>query len=426
MKVLIVGGGGREHALAWKISRSPMVKGIYAAPGNAGIERIGKCVSIKADDVKTLADFAERESIDLTVVGPELSLILGVVDEFQKRDLKIFGPTKSASMIEGSKAFAKEFMRRHHIPTASFKIFEQPEKALAFIRSAEFPIVVKADGLAAGKGSIVAEDLRSAERAIDTILVERVFGDAGSRVVVEEFLEGEEVTVLAFTDGKTVVPMVSSQDYKRAYTDDRGPNTGGMGSYAPTLFINDNMMKKVQEEILEPTVVGLHKEQRNFTGILYAGLMITEVGPKVMEYNCRFGDPETQVVLPLLKNDLVEIFLSILKGELDLEEINWKDEFAVCVVLASAGYPGKYDKGTEISGLDRAENEVTLFHAGTKTSNGRVLTNGGRVIGVTATDKNIEKTISKTYSAIEKIKFKGMQFRRDIGRKAIRVERKYF
>jgi len=426
MRVLIVGGGGREHALAWKISRSRMVKGIYAAPGNSGMEKIGKCVSIKVDDIGTLADFAERENIDLTVVGPELPLTLGIVDEFERRGLSIFGPTKKAALIEGSKAFAKEFMRKYHIPTASFRIFEQPEKALEFLRSAEFPIVIKADGLAAGKGAIVAEDLSSAEATISRIFVDKIFGDAGSKVVVEEFLEGEEVTVLAFSDGKTVVPMVSSQDYKRAYTDDRGPNTGGMGSYAPTLFINDKMMKRIHEEILEPTIVGLEKEERNFKGILYAGLMITEVGPKVMEYNCRFGDPETQVVLPLLKNDLVEIFLSILKGELDLEDIAWKDEFAVCVVLASAGYPGKYERDVEIYGLDRAENEAIVFHAGTRTSNGKVLTNGGRVMGVTATDKNIEKTISKAYSAIEKIRFKGMQFRKDIGRKATRVERKYF
>ncbi|MGB2696415.1 MAG: phosphoribosylamine--glycine ligase [Candidatus Zixiibacteriota bacterium] len=425
MKILIVGGGGREHALAWKLSQSPKATIVYGAPGNAGIEKIGKCVSIKADDIKTLADFAQRENIDLTLVGPELPLTLGIVDEFETRNLKIFGPSQAASMIEGSKAFAKEFMRKYHIPTASFQIFEQKDKALNFISSTDFPVVIKADGLAAGKGSIIAQDFSSAEQAINKILVEKVFGEAGSRVVVEDFLEGEEVTIMAFTDGNTIVPMVSSQDYKRAYTDDRGPNTGGMGSYAPTLFINERMMKKIQEEILEPTVAGLENEGRIFKGILYAGLIITEVGPKVMEYNCRFGDPETQVVLPLLKDDLLEIFLSVLEEELDLVDINWKDEFCVCVVLASAGYPGKYDKGIEIFGLDKAE-EVTVFHAGTKTTNGKVVTNGGRVIGVTAVDKNTEKTISKAYSAIEKIRFKGMQFRKDIGRKATKVERKYF
>jgi len=329
-------------------------------------------------------------------------------------------------MIEGSKVFAKEFMRKYHIPTASFKIFDQKDKAMSFIRSSDFPVVIKADGLAAGKGSIVAEDFRSAEKAINKILVEKVFGDAGSKVVVEDFLEGEEVTILAFTDGKTVVPMVSSQDYKRIFNDDGGPNTGGMGSYAPTLFINDKMMKKIQDEILEPTIAGLEKEGRDFKGILYAGLIITEVGPKVMEFNCRFGDPETQVVLPLLKNDLLQIILSILEGELDLEEINWSDEFAVCVVLASAGYPGKYEKGREIFGLNKVDREIMLFHAGTKFSSGRVSTNGGRVIGVTAVDKAIDKTISKTYSAVEQIRFKGMQYRRDIARKATRVERKYF
>jgi len=420
MRVLVVGGGGREHTLVWKLSQSPLVKKIYAAPGNAGISKLAECVNIQAEDLVGLADFAEKNSIDLTVVGPELPLTLGIVDEFERRNLRIFGPNRNASIIEGSKAFAKEFMQKYHIPTAPFKIFNQKEEALKFIEESHFPLVIKADGLAFGKGAIVAEDLSSAKEAIRKIMVEKIFKEAGTKVVVEDFLEGEEVTILAFSDGKTIIPMVSSQDHKRIYDGDRGPNTGGMGAYAPTLIVDDRLMKRIYDEILEPTILGLEKEGRNFKGILYAGLMISEGGPKVMEFNCRFGDPETQVVLPLLKNDIAEIFLSIIEGELDLEEIEWTDHYALCVVIASPGYPGSYEKGTEIFGLERIKDEATVFHAGTKLYNGKFITDGGRVLGVTAIDKSMEKAISKAYAAVDKIKFKGMQYRRDIGRKVLK------
>lgn len=427
MKILVVGAGGREHTIAWKLSQSPLVKKIYAAPGNAGIAELGDCVEISSEDIKGLADFAERNSIDLTVVGPELPLTLGVVDEFEKRNLKIFGPKKEAALIEGSKVFAKEFMKKYHIPTASFKIFEKKEEALDFIRSSEFPLVIKADGLAAGKGAFVVEELNSAEDVIQKVMGERVLGEAGNKIVIEGFLTGEEVTILAFTDGKTILPMVSSQDHKRIYDGDRGPNTGGMGAYAPTLLVNDRMMKKITEEILEPTVYGLNREGRTYRGVLYAGLMVTEMGPKVMEFNCRFGDPETQVVLPLLESDLAEIFFSIIDEELELQDVRWKDGSAVCVVLASGGYPDKYEKGKEVFGLRRAQNSgVVVFHAGTKKEGNKIVTNGGRVLGVTAFDKTMQGALSKAYSAVDKIKFEGMQYRHDIGYRATNVRREYF
>ena len=425
MKVFVVGSGGREHALVWKLSQSLLVKKIYAAPGNAGISKLAECVSIRVEDLVGLADFAEKNSVDLTVVGPELPLTLGIVDEFEKRKLRIFGPNRDASIIEGSKAFAKEFMQKYHIPTAPFKIFDKKEEALKFLEESHFPLVVKADGLAAGKGAIVAEDLASAKEAIRRIMVERIFKEAGTKVVVEDFLEGEEVTILAFSDGKTIIPMVSAQDHKRIYDGDRGPNTGGMGAYAPTLMVDDRLMKRIYDEILEPTILGLEKEGRDFKGILYAGLMISEGGPKVMEFNCRFGDPETQVLLPLLENDIAEIFLSIIEGELELEEIEWTDHYAVCVVLAAPGYPERYEKGLEIFGLERVKEEAIVFHAGTKIQNGKFITDGGRVLGVTATDKSMEKAISKAYAAVDKIKFKGIQYRRDIGRKALKVKRRF-
>ncbi len=427
MKILVVGSGGREHAIAWKLSQSPLVKKIYACPGNAGIASLGDCIEISSEDIKGLADFAEKNLIDLTVVGPEQPLILGIVDEFEKRKLKIFGPKKEAALIEGSKGFAKEFMKRYHIPTASFKIFEQKEEAIDFVRSSEFPLVIKADGLAAGKGAFVVEDLKSAGEAVEKVMVQKIFGEAGNRVVVEDFLIGEEVTILTFTDGRTVLPMVSSQDHKRIYDGDRGPNTGGMGAYAPTLIVNEKIMKKITEEILEPAIFGLNKEGRVFKGVLYAGLMITEIGPKVIEFNCRFGDTETQVVLPLLESDLAEIFLSIVEEELDLQDVKWKEGSAVCVVLASGGYPDKYEKGKEIFGLNRVGNSnVLVFHAGTKKTGNRIVTNGGRVLGITAFDQTMEGALGRAYSAVDKIRFDGMQYRHDIGYRATNVRREYF
>lgn len=426
MRILVVGNGGREGALVWKLKSSPIVDKLFAAPCNAGMAELAECVDIKADDLTRLADFAEKNSIDLTVVGPEIPLTLGIVDEFEKRNLKILGPTKLAAEIEGSKVFAKEFMKKYHIPTASFKIFDNANEASDFIRSSELPLVIKADGLAAGKGVVVVEDEPSALSTIRKMMVEKIFGEAGRRVVVEDFLEGEEITVLAFTDGETVLPMLSSQDHKRIFDGDRGPNTGGMGAYAPTTIVDDRMMKTVYDEILEPTVAGLKKEGRIFKGILYAGLMMTDRGPRVMEFNCRLGDPETQVILPLLKSDLVEIFLSIVEGELSLQDIEWDDRFAVCIVLASAGYPGKYEGDKEIFGLNKAKQmeDVLIFHAGTKRQKDRVFTNGGRVLGVTAKDNSMEKAIQKAYSAVDKIKFDGMQYRKDIGYRATGVKKR--
>jgi phosphoribosylamine--glycine ligase len=426
MKIMVVGGGGREHALVWKLALSPLIDKLFAAPGNAGIAELAECVDIKGEDIARLADFAAKNSVDLTVVGPELPLTLGIVDEFEKRSLNILGPTKLAAEIEGSKVFAKEFMKKHHIPTASFKIFQNSDEASDFVRSSELPLVIKADGLAAGKGVTVAEDTESALAAVQNMMVERTFGEAGSRVVVEEFLEGEEITVLAFTDGETILPMLSSQDHKRIFDGDRGPNTGGMGAYAPTTIMDDRMMKAISDEILEPTIAGLTKEGRVFKGILYAGLMMTDRGPKVMEFNCRFGDPETQVILPLLKSDLAEIFLSIVDRELSLQDVEWDDRFAVCVVLASSGYPAKYEGDREIYGISKARlmEDVVVFHAGTKKYKDRIFTNGGRVLGVTAADKSMEKAMQKAYAAVDKIRFDGMQYRKDIGYRATHVKKR--
>jgi phosphoribosylamine--glycine ligase len=425
MKILVVGSGGREHALVWKLHSSSLVKKIYATPGNAGISKLAECVQIASEDLARLADFAEKNFIDLTVVGPELPLTLGIVDEFKRRNLKIFGPNKMAAMIEGSKVFAKEFMKRYHIPTASFRIFEKPDEAIDFVKSSDMPLVIKADGLAAGKGALIIEDVNSGISAIQKIMVEKIFKDAGNKVVIEDFLKGEEATILAFTDGKTILPMPSSQDHKKIYDGDRGPNTGGMGAYAPAPIVDQRMMKRIYDDILEPTIVGLEREGRIFRGVLYAGLILTEQGPKVMEFNCRFGDPENQVILPLLKSDLAEVFVSIVEGDLSLAEVEWTNDFAVCVILASPGYPGKYEKGKEIFGLDKIESvkDVLIFHAGTKQKGGRLFTDGGRVLGVTAVDKNVEKAIHKAYATVEKIRFDGVQFRRDIGYRVRQVKR---
>ncbi len=426
MKILVVGGGGREHTLAWKLSSSPLVTKLFAAPGNAGMAELAQCINLQVDDLAGLADFADKNRIDLTVVGPELPLTLGIVDEFERRNLKILGPRKEAAAIEGSKVFAKQFMQKHHIPTASFKVFDDPNEASEFVKGSDMPLVIKADGLAAGKGAIIVEDTSSALSTIQKMMVEKAFGESGNRVVVEDFLEGEEMTVLAFTDGETIFPMPSSQDHKKIFDNDQGPNTGGMGAYAPTTVADDKLMTRVYDEVLEPAVAGLQSEGKTFKGILYAGLMLTDRGPKVMEFNCRFGDPETQVILPLLKSDLAEILLSIVDGELSLQDVEWIDSFAVCVVLASAGYPGKYEKGREIFGLNKVKGmqDILVFHAGTRGKNGRIFTDGGRVLGVTAADKSMEEAIKKAYAAVDKLRFEGMQYRRDIGHRAARVKKK--
>jgi len=416
MKVLVVGGGGREHAICWKLSKSPNVKKIYAAPGNAGIGTLAECVDIKIDDLAGLAQFAAQNGVDLTVVGPELPLTLGIVDHFESRKLKIFGPSKEASLIEGSKAFAKEFMHKHHIPTASYRIFSEHFEALDFIKSAGYPLVVKADGLAAGKGAVICRNITEAVDTIEKIMVQKVFGSAGLKLVIEEYLEGEEVTVMAFTDGKTIVPMIPSQDHKQIYDADEGPNTGGMGAYAPTSIVGNKMLKTICDEILEPTVHGLAAENRTYKGVLYCGLMVTGRGVKVLEYNCRFGDPETQVVLPLLDTDLVEVFNNIAEGYLNIDEIKWSEKSAVTVVLASEGYPGKYDVGKAIDGLNSVDqdNEI-VFHAGTKLEGGKYLTNGGRVLNATAFGDGLKAAIANAYKLVRKLNFEGMYYRSDIG-----------
>jgi len=426
MKILVVGKGGREHAIVWKLSQSDKVDKIYVAPGNVGIAEQAEIIPIEAEDLDGLADFASKNEINLTVVGPELPLTLGIVDIFESKGLRIFGPNKEAAEIEGSKAFAKDFMQKHHIPTARFKVFESHFEALDFVRTAGFPLVIKADGLAAGKGAVIVNNPDEAKATVENIMVERVFGEAGSRLVVEDFLVGEEVTVMAFTDGERVAPMISAQDHKRIGDGDTGPNTGGMGAYAPTNIVTESLMRQITEEILEPTINGLAAMGRIYTGVLYTGLIITDRGPKVLEYNCRFGDPETQVVLPLLESDLVQIFSDIIEGYLDINEIKWKDACSVCVVLASKGYPASSEKGMPIEGLENCRSEnCVVFHAGTGRKNGNYVTAGGRVIGVTAVDSTMKGALDRAYESVGKISFKGMQFRRDIGRRAGKVSSNY-
>ncbi|AYO32270.1 phosphoribosylamine--glycine ligase [Biomaibacter acetigenes] len=417
MKVMVVGGGGREHALVWKIAQSPRVEEIFCTPGNAGIKKIARCVDISAEDIKALADFAEKKSIDLTVVGPEAPLVEGIVDEFEARGLKAFGPNKAASQIEGSKVFAKNLMEKYNIPTAAFRVFDNSIDAINYIDSIDAPMVVKAEGLAAGKGVVVAKDKDAAVSAVKSIMEQRIFGKAGARVVIEEYLEGPEVTVLSFCDGKIAVPMVSSRDHKRVFDNDEGPNTGGMGAISPAPAYSMELAEVVEKEIIQKTVEAMAAEGIPFKGVLYTGLMLTKKGPRVLEYNCRFGDPETQVVLPRLKTDLIDIMEACIDGNLEKVMIEWKEEKAVCVVLASGGYPGPYEKGKVIEGLSEAEAEGALvFHAGTAEKNGKIITAGGRVLGVTALGDTEDKARQEAYNAISKISFEDMHYRKDIGK----------
>ncbi len=416
MKVLVVGGGGREHALAWKIAQNTKVSEIYCAPGNAGIAKLAKCVNISAEDINALADFAEREHIDLTIVGPEAPLCAGIVDEFQGRGLRIFGPTKAAAEIEGSKVFCRQLLAKWGVPSPKFAVFDNPGEAKSYIRQQGAPIVVKAEGLAAGKGSIVCLTLDEAISAIDRIMFDREFGDAGKRVVVEEFLEGREASVMVFTDGKTVKPMLHSRDHKRLLDNDQGPNTGGMGAYCPVPDIDPALYDQIVETIMKPTIAALSAEGRPYKGVLYGGLILTKEGPKVLEFNCRFGDPETQAVLPLLKTDLVEICEAVIDEQLHGVKTQWLDGACICVVMASAGYPGAYEKGKAITGIDDAEREegVIVFHAGTTQKDGQLVTSGGRVLGVTAVGNNFADAAEKVYRAVSKIHFDGAHYRRDI------------
>ncbi len=420
MKVFVVGGGGREHALVWKIVQSPRVDKIYCAPGNAGIAQQAECVNIGAEDIDGLLAFAQAKKIDLTVVGPEAPLVDGIVDRFKEAGLRIFGPGKKAAQLEGSKALAKHFMAKYNIPTARYAAFSRADEAMQHVRDKVGPVVVKASGLAAGKGVMVCEHTADALDAVRSVLLDKQFGEqAGQQVVIEELLEGEEVSVLAFTDGRTVVPMIPSQDHKRVFDGDLGPNTGGMGAYAPAPVYTPELHQVVVREILEPTVKGLAENGWEYHGVLYAGLMVTKEGPKVLEYNVRFGDPETQPVLAMLDTDLVEIIEAVIDERLHEIDIKWKNGAAVCVVMAAGGYPGNYAKGEVISGLDSAAEHAVVFHAGTAEKDGRIVTNGGRVLGVTAVGENVSEAINKAYSGVEKISFKAAHYRRDIGQKAL-------
>ncbi len=422
MKVLVVGGGGREHALVWKIAQSKKVRKVFCAPGNAGIGKMAECVNIKADKVADLLNFARFEGIDLTVVGPEASLTQGIVDLFEKEGKKIFGVSKAAAELEGSKVFAKELMRRYNIPTAEYKVFYSATQAENYVRLKTAPIVVKADGLASGKGVFVAGTTDEALEAVDIIMRKKAFGDAGNRVIVEECLKGEEASFMAFSDGETVVHMASSQDHKRVFDNDKGPNTGGMGAYSPAPVVTPELADRIMKEVMLPTVRGMKQEGKPYKGVLYAGLMIGEAGPKVLEFNVRFGDPEAQPILMRLDSDLVDIMLAVSEGALTPDMVRWKPQASVCVVAAAKGYPGSYEKGIPITGLDEAarQENTFVFHAGTADRGGQVVTNGGRVLGVTALGHDVAEAITRAYHAMGKIRFEGMHYRKDIGARALR------
>jgi len=421
MKVLVVGGGGREHALVWKIAQSPRVDEIVAAPGNAGIAELARCASVAADDIAGLVDLARTERADLVVVGPELPLTLGLVDRLADSGIAAFGPSAAAARLEGSKGFAKDVMTRAGVPTAAARLTEDRDEAIARANELGYPVVVKADGLAAGKGVVIAEDAAAAARAVDDALIRGRFGAAGSSVLIEEYLEGQEASILAFTDGDTIASLVPSQDHKRALDGDEGPNTGGMGAYAPAPVVDAATLLSIEETVIRPVVRTLNGEGITYRGVLYAGLMMTDDGPKVLEFNCRFGDPETQVVLPLLDGDLFEIMLATVRGELDPSMVLIKPGAAACVVMASGGYPGQYKKGSEIRGLEgaRALDDVVVFHAGTAIRDGAVVTSGGRVLGVTATGADLPGAISRAYEGVRAVTFEGAHFRTDIGHRAL-------
>jgi phosphoribosylamine--glycine ligase len=422
MKILVIGSGGREHALVWKIRQSKLCDKVFCAPGNGGILRDAECIDIKAEDIQRLLEFAKKEKIDLTVVGPEVPLCAGIVDEFEKNQLKVFGPNKSAAQLEGSKVFSKQLMAKYKVPTADFKVFDNPDEAKKYIMTKGAPCVVKADGLAAGKGVVVAKTIEEAQKAVDLMLTQRIFGDAGNKIIVEDCLEGQEASILVITDSKEVIALASAQDHKRVFDNDQGPNTGGMGVYSPAPVVTRELLKEILDKIVYRTIDGLVKEGITYKGVLYAGVMITKNGPMTLEFNVRFGDPETQAILPRLKSDLVEIMLAAGEQKLSrLRTLEWDDRPCVCVVCASGGYPGDYEKNKEILGLEDAAGmkDIVVFHAGTKKQGGKILTNGGRVLGVTGLGATIKEAIGRTYQAVEKISFEGMHYRKDIGRRAL-------
>ena len=417
MNILIVGSGGRENALAWKAAQSPKADKIYCAPGNAGIARYAECVDIPAMEFDRLAAFAKEKSIDLTIVGMDDPLVGGIVDVFEAQGLRVFGPRKNAAILEGSKAFSKDLMKKYHIPTAAYENFDDPEKALAYLQTAKYPIVLKADGLALGKGVLICNTKEEAEAGVKEIMQDKKFGSAGNRMVIEEFMTGREVSVLSFVDGKTIRTMTSAQDHKRAQDGDQGLNTGGMGTFSPSPFYTDAVDHFCRQYIYQPTVDAMAAEGRPFKGIIFFGLMLTPEGPRVLEYNARFGDPEAQVVLPRMKNDMIEVMEACVDGTLDQIELEFEDNAAVCVVLASDGYPVSYQKGFEIHGLEKIQDKDGFFvvHAGTKFQDGKIVTNGGRVLGVTATGKTLQEARANAYEATGWIDFENKYMRNDIG-----------
>ena len=420
MKIMVVGGGGREHAIIKKLKENKQVEEIFALPGNGGIAADATCVDIGAKDIDRIVEFAAAEGIDFAVVAPDDPLVLGAVDALQAKGIKTFGPNKKAAIIEGSKAFSKDLMKKYNIPTAAYETFTDMEAALSYIESCPIPVVVKADGLALGKGVIIAESRGQARKAVRNMMEDKVFGESGSKVVIEEFLTGPEVSVLSFTDGKTVIPMVSSMDHKRALDGDKGLNTGGMGTIAPNPYYTDEIAKVCMDTIFKPTIEAMNKEGRTFTGCLYFGLMLTEKGPKVIEYNCRFGDPETQVVLPLLESDLLDIMLKIYDGKLDEAEVKFSDKYACCVVMASEGYPQKYETGFEIT----MPSDKNIYVAGAKLKEGQLVTGGGRVLGVTETGDTLKEAIDAAYETVKTVNFENEYYRTDIGQRALMAERK--
>ena len=414
MKILVVGGGGREHAICWKLSKEANVDKIYCAPGNAGISNVAQCIDIQDSDIENLLKFAKENKIDLTIVGPEIPLVAGIVDKFEKEGLKIFGPNKKCAQLEGSKSFSKDFMIRHNLPTAKYKEYTDLDEAISEIDSFGYPVVIKADGLAAGKGVVILENREDAITTLKEMMSDKKFGNAGDKIVVEEFLTGIETSILAFVDNDTIVPMVSSKDHKKVFEGETGLNTGGMGTFSPSEIYTDELAKEVQEKILDKTLEGFKKDNLNYKGILFVGLMITEDGPKILEYNVRFGDPETQSVLFRLDTDLNKIISEILNNNLKNIEINYSKEEAICVMLTSGGYPENYEKGKVISGLENLDSDIVVFHSGTKFDNENIVTNGGRVIGITAKSKTVKEAAQKVYENIKKINFEKMHYRKDI------------
>ncbi len=424
MRVLVVGSGGREHALCWKIAQSEKVDKVYCAPGNAGMTQVADIVSISAGDISGLAAFVEKEKIDFTIVGPELPLVEGIVDEFERLGLPVFGPTKRASILEGSKVFTKKFLTKYKIPTANYAVFTDAAEAKTYLKTHSYPLVIKADGLAAGKGVIICKTRGDAESTVDAMLKKKEFGDAGNTIIVEEFLEGEEASFIALSDGDHILPLASSQDHKPIYDGDQGPNTGGMGAYSPAPVVSKELGEKIVNDVMLATIRGMKDEGRPFVGFLYAGVMVKNGKPYVLEFNVRCGDPETQPLMVRLNSDIVPLFESALEGTLDQVKTEWDKRASICVVMSSRGYPGNYEKGLEITGIEDAEAlpDVVVFHAGTKKEGGQLLTNGGRVLGVTAKGETIQAAIDNVYQAVGKIHWEGAHYRKDIGQKALKYE----